>query len=219
MTSAALCAATLAALPSSASAQARRRSGSSGPSAWASFWAGFAQPITIDDGATGSTWQFGTAPQLGVSLEKNIQSGSSLGIRANFSRAPLTYTSSSFDNFGTFCSSSCDADANVTSVQGLFHYGTGRGFHQVIELALGATAFSNFTARDGQGPIGPNSPDLDLSFGLGYGFGWGLSSTTDLEIVEELGADYHPSSNLAASANTLPRLYVTKIGLRLGLGQ
>ena len=216
---AALVALTFAVLPATASAQSRRRYGSAGPTAWASFWAGFVQPTTINDGATGSTWQFGTAAQLGVSLEKNIQSNSSLGIRASFSRAPLTYTGSSFDNFGTFCSSSCDADANVTSVQGLFHYGSGIGFHQVIELAFGGTAFSNFSARDGEGPIGPSGADLDLSFGLGYGFGWGLSSNTDLEVVEELGADYHPSSNLSAGANTLPRFYTTRIGLRVGLGQ
>lgn len=214
-----LIALTLAALPPKAAAQSRRRYGSAGPTAWASFWAGFVQPTTVQDGTTGSTWQFGTAPQLGVSLEKNIQSNSSLGVRATFSRAPVTYTGSSFDNFGTFCSSSCDADANITSVQGLFHYGGGAGFHQVIELALGGTAFSNFTARDGEGPIGPSGADLDLSFGLGYGFGWGLSPTTDLEVVEELGADYHPSSNLSASANTLPRFYTTRIGLRVGLGQ
>lgn len=206
-----------AAVASRPAAAQRRRSYSSGPSAWASFWLGLQQPFTVDDGSTGSTWEFGAAPRFDVSLEKSIQSQASIGIRGTFARVPLTYDDHrAFAGSG--CFGVCDADVNVTGVQADFHYGAGVGFHQVVELALGATAYSNFTARNGGGRIGPAHPDMDLSFAFGYGFAWGLSRTTDLEVVEELGTAVHQTTGLPAGTSNLPHIYVTRIGVRFGLG-
>src|SRR5947208_3309692 len=84
----------------------------SGPRTWADFSVGISQAFSIEDGATASSWQFGTGTQYAVSLDKSMEGQSALGVAATFGKLPLTY-------FGAPCGG-CDADANVTQVFGHF---------------------------------------------------------------------------------------------------
>jgi hypothetical protein len=94
---------------------------------------------------------------------------------------------------------------------GLAHYGTGYSFHSVYEFTIGATGFSNF--RDSGGAqLGNGKTNYDLSFAIGYGVGFGITSTTDIEVVQEIGTLLHEKTGLSASANNYPRVLVTRIG-------
>ena len=42
------------------------------PTSWVDFMAGLTQGFDIDDGSTGSTWQFGSGVQYQVALEKTV---------------------------------------------------------------------------------------------------------------------------------------------------
>src|SRR5207248_5460817 len=160
---------------SSLAAQFPRGRPSAEPGTWADFGIGISQGFDIDDGSTNSSWQFGTGTQYVVALDRTMEQQSSLGVTATFGKLPLRY-------FGGPCGS-CDADANVTQILGHFHYGSGLGFHQVFELGLGATIFSNFRERASGVQIGPTS-DADLSFRFSYGFGFGLTPGSELAVLQ-----------------------------------
>jgi hypothetical protein len=183
------------------------------PRVWGGFTVGLTQPFTVSDGTTGSTWDFGSAIQYRATLEKTLQPGSSFGVAVGLTQTPLTYSGGVVGGCG-----SCDASANIYQVLALVHAGTGNGFHQVLELAGGATAYTNFQ-RSGGGTLPPDKPDYDLSFSFGYGFAYGLSPTSDIEVVQEVGTTIHQRTGLSASANNLPRIYVTRLGMRIGLGR
>ena len=100
----------------------------------------------------------------------------------------------------------------------LFHSGSGVGFHQVVELAGGVNAYSNFRTQTDNATLMPTKRDYDMAFSLGYGFGYGLSPTSALEVVQELGISIHQKTNLTASENNTPRSSTTRISLRFGFG-
>lgn len=198
-----------------AGAQVVERQAAFVPQWWTSIGVGTFQSQPVDDGSTSSSWDFGNTVQWRASLERSLDRGSTLGVAATFASVPLTYSSNGI--LPTSCAS-CDASANITQVMAAFHAGgANRGFHQVIEIALGATIYSGFHARgDGQ-KLAPSS-DADPAFALGYGFGYGISEFTQVEVVEDLAASLHQRTGLPASANTTIRSYTTRLGVRVALG-
>lgn len=206
----------LAALSWPADAQIARRQQPFEPQWWTSVGVGVFQSQAVDDGSTASTWDFGNTVQWRATLERTIDRSTALGVEATFARTPLTYTSDSFQP--TSCAS-CDADANVTQIMATFHAGGAYpGFHQVIEIGLGATVYSGFRARSDGHKLAPAS-DADPAFSLGYGFGYGIGEFTQLELVQALAASIHQSTGLPADANTLIRSWTTRIGVRVALGR
>jgi len=188
------------------------------PIAWAGFSLGFLQLPSVRDGSTGATWRFGDALQYRVSLEKAIQNQSSIGLTATFARVPLTYVP--FSGIASGCISSCDADANVTQVQGVFHAGgSSIGFHQILEISAGVTAYSNFRARQSGTRLPPNDPDFDLAFALGGGFGYTVSPNVQLNLVQDLALSVHQRTGLSGGERSLWYHYTTRLGARFGLGQ
>ncbi|HKO15753.1 MAG TPA: hypothetical protein VJU87_05915 [Gemmatimonadaceae bacterium] len=188
------------------------------PSAWVAFSVGLLQPLTVDDGSTQSTWRFGNSVQYRVALEKPIQNQSSIGLTATLARAPLSYEPFAGGGLPA-CPGTCDADANITQLFGTFHAGgSAIGLHQVIELSLGATLYSDFRTRSGD-RLPPASSDADLSLQIGYGFGYTLSPLLQIELVQDLGLGVHQRTGLSGGSNAVARLYTTRIGLRYGLGQ
>ena len=185
------------------------------PGSWTQLSVGLLSLGQVDDGSTGSNWDFGSGSTLyRATLEKSIQTGSAFGVAASYAPVSLRYTSSSQITGGC---GACDASAQIYQALAFFHNGAGAGFHQVIELTLGATIYTNFRDKSTGAQLAPTKADPDLSFSFGYGFGYGLSRSTDLEIIQEIGDAMHQKTNLPSNSNSLNRLSVTRIGLRMGM--
>ena len=178
------------------------------PAAWASFGAALQNTFDVRDGTTNSVWQFGDATQYAASLEKSISSGVSFGVRGTHARVPLFYS-------GT---TATEADANISQVMGVLHVASGREFHSVLELSVGATIFSNFRSRTTDQRLEPTSPDSDFTFAYGYGFGYNFSPTFAIDIVWDVSTALHQKTGLSAGAGSSNRLQSTRLVARFGLG-
>jgi hypothetical protein len=185
------------------------------PKTWMSFSAGVMDLSGVHDGSTNSTWDFGNAVQYRISLEFPMQNQSTFGISGSFARVPLRYTP--IGGFGTFaCSGGCDADATVTQLLAIFHAGRGSiGFHQIIDLSLGATGYSGFRARSGE-QLPPLQLDADLAGGIGYGFGYSFSPDMQITLVQEGFLSVHQRTNVAGNEDAIGRQFVLRLGTRFG---
>jgi hypothetical protein len=187
------------------------------PSGWTSVSVGILYPLTVHDGTTASEWQFGNAVQYRVSVEMPLQNQATLGISGAFARVPLTYVPLS-GNLSTSCFSSCDADATVTQLYAIFHAGGSPiGFHQVLDLAVGATGYSSFRERRTGEKLAPTKLDADFSLAFGYGFGYTLAPGMEINLVSEGSLTVHQRTGVAGGEDTLGRLIVLRLGMRFGL--
>lgn len=183
------------------------------PTAYASVGIGYGQYGTVNDGTTGSTWNFTDAPQWRVTLERALGGGTSFGVAGTFARVPLVYSDG-----GLACGGGCDADAQVMQFFASLHNGSSRiGTHQVLELNAGTTIYSAFRERASGARIGPSS-DADIALAFGYGFGYTLSPSMQVELVQDLGMSIHQRTGLSAGTSAVSRFSNTRITLRLGLG-
>jgi hypothetical protein len=177
------------------------------PGAWVSFGAALQNTFDVHDGTTGSVWQFGDATQYAASLEKTISGGTTIGVRGTHARVPLFYSGSA----------ATDADANVSQVFGALHVASGREFHSVLELSVGATIFSNFRSRTTDQRLAPAS-DTDFAFAFGYGFGYNFSPTFAIDVVQDMSTSFHQKTGLGASESSSIRFNATRLVGRFGLG-
>jgi hypothetical protein len=177
------------------------------PTAWFSIGAGLQNTFGARDGTTGSTWEFGDATQYVASIERVLSGGASVGVRGTHARVPLRYT-------GT---TTGDADANVSQVLGVLHVASGREFHSVLELSLGATIFSNFRSRTADERLEPTS-DTDFTFAFGYGFGYNFSPRFAVDLVQDMSTAMHQKTNLGAGEGSSIRINSTRLIARVALG-
>lgn len=186
--------------------------------AWTSLSFGFMQLDDVVDGTTGSQWLFGSTVQYRATIEKTVQRGSTIGMSGSFARVPLTYVPLT-GVAPVECDPSCDADATVTQLFATFHAGAGGiiGFHQVIDLGVGATGYSSFRARNAGTKLPPTTLDADLTISIGYGFGYSLSPDMQVDLVQEYVLSMHQRTGLAGGEGTLGRHYTTRLGVRFGL--
>ena len=184
------------------------------PAAWASFSAALTQSWSVRDGSTNSQWDFGDATQYGVSLEKNLSGGASVGVRGSTSRVPLRYSGVT----GGAVFFQTDADANVSQLLATLHVANGQQLHSVLELSAGATVYSNFRARGAHTKLEPSAPDTDFTFGFGYGIGYAFSPVFSLDVVQDLTTVRHQTTRLGAGDNSSVRINGTRLVARLGLG-
>jgi len=189
-----------------------------GPTAWLGLSAGLVQSAIVNDGTTNSRWDFGSATSIRASYEKVYQPGVTFGIAGGYASMPMLYTGGASTAASTACPGGCDARANVFQALALVHTGDRIGFHQVIELTGGVTAYSNFRTQEGGQALEPVKTDADMSFSLGYGFGFGMSPTSSFEIVQEFGLSVHQKTGLAANESNVPRYNTTRLTWRIGLG-
>jgi len=180
------------------------------PKTWMSLSIGVMDLSDVHDGSTQSDWQFGNAVQYRVSLEMPIQNQSTIGLMGSFARVPLTYIADG--GVGV-----ADADATVSQLMATFHAGRSAiGFHQIIDISLGATGYSAFRARASGARLPPRQLDADLSGGIGYGFGYALSPDMQITLVQEGFVTVHQRTGVAGGENTLGRQFVLRLGTRFG---
>jgi hypothetical protein len=212
----------------SANAQIRRPTRvytTNDPDWWVSAGVGGFRGNGVNDGVTGSNWDFGNATniQYRASLEKAMDNGASFGIAGSYARVPFTYSADlakplPASETGTRCLS-CNAHLDMTTLVLGFHSGSGAGFHQVIELNGGVVMYRNLTEDAGGAKLAPSKGNIDPLFSLAYGFGYGFSTRMSLDFIF---ADYtfaiHERTGLAngtSNTNSMPSL---RVALRMGFG-
>jgi hypothetical protein len=198
------------------------------PDIWVSGGIGGFRGNGVNDGVTGSTWDFGNATNLQyrASLERTMSSGTSFGIAGSYARVPFAYSADltkplPAGESGTRCPSpGCNAHLDMTTLVFTLHSGSGIGFHQVVELNGGVVAYRNLTQDSGGAKLAPSGGNIDPLFSLAYGLGYGLSNSTNIDFVF---ADYtfaiHERkglSNGTSNTNSMPSL---RVALRMGFGQ
>jgi hypothetical protein len=195
------------------------------PDVWVSVGVGGFRGNGVNDGVTGSTWDFGNATniQYRASLEKAMDNGASFGIAGSYSRVPFTYSADltkplPAGESGTRCLS-CNAHLDMTTLVLGFHSGSGIGFHQVVELNGGVAMYRNLKQDAGGAKLAPSKGNIDPLFSLAYGFGYGLNTRTNIDFIF---ADYtfaiHERTGLAngtSNTNSMPSL---RVALRMGFG-
>jgi hypothetical protein len=187
----------------------------------------------ISDGATGSTWRFGSDPrwQLRGTLEKALDEATTLGLSAGYglidlTLAPMTYAAAkppTSPALPAICAAGCEAQTQLWTLMGQFRSGGGSGFHTYFEAAGGVTGFRDMRVRpDSTGlagvPLGPARGQYDLSGSLGAGFGYGLSSNLHLSLVQEFGMGWHAKTDLPDGVARTWRVRTTRAALRFGFG-
>ncbi len=188
----------------------------SAPIVWGSLSAGMLQINNdIVDGRTQSVWRFGTALQYRGSVEVDVGNYGAVGFVAGLADAPLRYGTAT-PTAG--CPGVCDAHAKIWTLMAGFHMGGGIGFHQIIDLSAGTTIYRDFTSDDGNETLPPESPDKDISLSVGYGFGWGFGPRMQLMLVQDAAYVLHQRDGVSGSQNSSSQHYVTRLGLRVGLG-
>jgi hypothetical protein len=190
------------------------------PGVWFSAGVSGFRANEVNDGATGSTWDFGNATnfQYRASLEKSLTSMTSIGIAGSYANVPFFYSANLVvpnASAGTQCS--CDAHLNLLTLVGTFHYGSGVGLHQVIELNGGIVSYQNLK-RDSDGAKLAGSGNIDPLLDLGWGFGYGVNDRTNIDVVSDYSFALHERSGLSNSASNTNSMPGLRIALRMGFG-
>ena len=208
----------------SASAQRRQRVFTSDPDMWATASIAGFRANGVNDGATGSTWDFGNSTnfQYRVSLEKGWTSGASFGIAGSYAHVPFVYSSdlaiplpSGVD--GTRCAPACNAHLDMSTLVATFHAGSGIGFHQVLEVNGGAVFYENLK-RDTDGAKLAGSGNVDPLLSFSYGFGWGLSDRSSLDFTSDYAIAIHERQNQANSVSNTNTMTALRLMFRMGFG-
>jgi hypothetical protein len=192
------------------------------PGVWTSAAVSGFRANEVNDGATGSNWDFGNATnfQYRVSLEKSLSSMSAIGIAGSYANVPFFYSADlaipTAGESGTRCSG-CDAHLNLMTLVGTFHYGSGVGLHQVIELNGGIVTYQNLK-RDSDGAKLAGSGNIDPLLDLGWGFGYGVNDRTNIDVVSDYSFALHERSGLSNSASNTNSMPGVRIALRMGFG-
>lgn len=189
------------------------------PAVWVTGSVGYYVPGRVNDGRTSATWDFASGAQFRAAIEMPVGSSSAytLGVVGTWTDMPLRYFSNNaaIDPTG----SGVDAHSDIWSLLGVFHVGSTRGFHQIIEISGGIIGYRNFRADARTVTLPPPGSSIDFTIGAGYGFGYSFSPRTELSLVQEYAFAFHPRTGLPGNVNGTSRHTNLRLGLRVGLGR
>ena len=198
------------------------------PDWWISAGVGGFRANIVNDGVTGSTWNFGNATNLQyrASLEKQMDIGAAFGVAGSFARVPFSYSSDlatplPAGESGTRCPAfavTCNAHLDMMTLVLTFHAGSGLGFHQVIEVNGGVVAYKNLKDDASGAKLAPSGGNIDPLFSFGYGFGYGINNRTNIDFVSDYTIGIHERKDLSngtSNTNSMPSL---RLALRMGFG-
>ncbi|HUF28944.1 MAG TPA: hypothetical protein VMM18_18325 [Gemmatimonadaceae bacterium] len=183
------------------------------PAGWTSFHIGFHESQGVNDGRTGTIWDFGSGLLYRASIEQARPGESSIGLIGSYARLPMSHRGDP-----ACLISACNAHGDVWSVLANFRLGGGEGFHQILEFGLGITHYRNFTDDDTGARLAPLDGDSDVTLGVSYGFGYGLSRRTQIMLVQDFATSLHQGDGLQGGERRLVQQRTTRIGVRYGLG-
>ena len=175
----------------------------------------------INDGASGSTWRFGSDPlfQLRGSIEKALDEATTFGVSAAYGKVDLTVVpfvvaenGAVLDRLPASCQQGCSAETEMWSAMAQFRSGGGDRFHTFFEANGGVTGFRNMRTRSDRASIGKSA--MDLSGTLGGGFGYTLSNGFAITVVQDFGIGFHSKSDLPDGVSRSWRVRNTRAALR-----
>jgi hypothetical protein len=194
------------------------------PGVWFSAGVGGFTSTGVNDGRSGSRWDFGNSTNLEyrATLEKAIDNGSSFGISGSWAHVPFAYSSNtpipiSPDVTGARCAL-CDAHLDMLTLLVTFHSGSGQGFHQVVELNGGVVAYRNLKQDSDGAALAPSHGDLDPLFSIGYGLGYGFGNRVSLDFVPDYAIAIHERSGLSNGVSNTNSMRSLRLALRMGFG-
>ena len=208
-------------IPESAGAQLASLRTRTEPVGFISAGAGLYQLNRIVDASTEADWRFESTIQYRAAVELALRNQSAFGVAGTYARVPLRYYQI---NPFAFCRP-CEGNATVWTALAFFRAGGGSGFHQIIELGIGATGYQDFETEGGD--VLPPNPDqsatseadIDITLSVGYGFGYGFGNRTQIFLVQSADQSLHQSGdNPNVEGTTSVQHYVTRVGLRYGFG-
>jgi len=190
---------------------------------WLSGGTGAVTITDIQDGATQSTWKFGSDPtwMWRGSIERSVvDEFTTFGVSASYGNASLIVSPLSGATGGVAlpasCSAGCSAQSQVYSLMGQFRSGGGRGFHTLLEASAGVMGVRNLRTSDSAAvAIGAASGTRDLSGTLGPGFGFGFSPGFGIALVQDFGIGFHSKAFLPSGVSRTWRVRTTRASVRL----
>lgn len=206
----------LASIPLDAQVYDNRRNGE--PSLWGAIGVAAFAADGINDGSTGSSWDFsGTNVQYRASLEKSVMNQTSVGVTVGYIDMPFTYYGGSLGSGANSCSQ-CDAHMKLYSAALSLHVGGGLGFHQVLEATAGVNHYRDFKRDADGGALAPLEGNTDPTFSFGYGFGFNFSKSQEVFAIQDYGLALHERNGLQNSQSNTLTIRTTRIGYRMGFG-
>ena len=189
------------------------------PATWLSAGIGFFTGNGVNDGASQSTWDFGSSTnfQYRASLERAIGNQSSFGLVGTYVRVPFNYFSTAVVPPSGTCTP-CEAHLDMWTLAATFHAGGGVGFHQVIEGNAGMAWYRNLTRDSDGATLPPSGGNLDPIFSFGYGFGYGLTPNTQINLVQDYGIALHEKKGLANGVSNTNTVRALRFTARFGFG-
>jgi hypothetical protein len=193
---------------------------------WFSGGAGAASISAINDGASSSTWNFGTDPlwQFRGTLERAIDDATTIGVSAGYGVVDVILTPFSTTAVPTLpgqtpvCTLGCDGEVQLWSLMGQFRSGGGTGFHTLFEASGGVTGFRNLRTKDTKEAIGAAKGQYDITGTLGAGFGYPLSRDMVIAIVQDFGIGLHAKDDLPSGMSRTYRVRNLRASLRFAFG-
>ncbi len=187
------------------------------PSFWISAGAAAFSADGINDGGTGSTWDFsGTTVQYRGALEKTISNQTAVGLAVAYMDMPFTYYGKALG--GSNSCTQCDARMNFYNAALTLHVGGGNGFHQVLEASAGVNLYRDFKRESDGQPLEPLEGNIDPAFTFGYGFGFNFSPSQEVFVIQDYGIALHERDGLQNSQSNTLTMRTTRIGYRMGFG-
>jgi hypothetical protein len=193
---------------------------------WFSAGASGAIVSDVNDGATRSTWKFGSDPLILLrgSIERGLDDATTIGVAVSYGKvdvnlvpfvvAPGSASPPLTDSLPTSCMQGCAAQTDMWSAMAQFRSGGGPGFHTFFEANGGVTSFRSTRTRADRIAIGKPSGSLDLSGTLGGGFGYTLSQGFAITLVQDFGVGYHSKAGLPDGVSRSWRIRNTRAALR-----
>ncbi len=214
----------VAGAPLEAQIRGRAPAARSRSSWWFSGGASATTLTDINDGASRSSWKFGSDPlwQFRGSLERGLDDFSTIGVAASFGRVDVTVspligapTTAAPTPLPAVCAVSCSAQTQLWSLMGQFRSGGGTGFHTTFEVTGGVTGFRDMRTRDSLAlAIGKSSGTIDLSGALGAGFAYPITRGMVIALVQDFGLGMHSKTDLPSGVSRTWRIRTTRASLR-----
>lgn len=190
------------------------------------WFSGGASAVTltdITDGASNSTWRFGSDPlwQFRATIEKALDEFTTLGVAVGYGPVDVmlsSITTGANPNLPDACQAGCSASTELWTGMAQFRSGGGPRFHTLFEASGGGTAFRSFKTRAEAIPIPGIKSGLDVSGTLGAGFGFPLSRDMVISVVQDFGIGFHATTGLPEGTSRTWRVRNTRAALRFKFG-